>query len=144
MAGLNKQTSKQANKQTNKQILTRHPRRLRILSSPPPQKWDRGSVRRLKLPDPIPEIAICRFPPGAQKNDPPNPISYIIIYQAALTRPPGARPGDHGGSKMKTRKSTTDGKIGDRTIRKKYAKRAGPRPGVVRELIERKSNLVGI
>ncbi len=55
-----------------------------------------------------------------------------------------SRSGEPRGSEMKTRKSTADGKIGDRSVQKKIAKRAGPRPGVVREFIEGKSTLVGI
>ncbi len=53
-------------------------------------------------------------------------------------------PGEPGGSEMEFRKNTTDGKIGDHRAQEKIAKRAGPRPGVVRELIECKSTLVGI
>ncbi len=55
-----------------------------------------------------------------------------------------SRSGEPRGSKLKSQKSTADGKIGDRSVQKKIAKRAGPRPGVVREFIEGKSTLVGI
>ena len=69
-----------------RRILACPPRPLRILSSPPPSKMGPWQCALPALKTSIPEIAFFRFPPGAQKNDPPNPISYIIIYQLGRIR----------------------------------------------------------